>query len=163
VLEDLKTPFPSPFIIWAPRHVRRATPISQRLSQLEIENAKRSELENNETHCDVFILDTLGELSTALSLTNAVYLGGGLALEGGHNPLEPSFFGVPIASGKNVENHQQAFDMLIPTGSVCLVKNKTDILDFFNAEHHQCPDAITLTKHSLSKGVDDTLKLLFHD
>lgn len=160
VLNSFKASFSTHFIIWAPRHIRRTTAILQKLVSLDIRCIKRSDISNVNAECDAFILDTLGELSTAFALSNAVYLGGGLGAEGGHNPFEPAYFGIPIATGQNVKNHQQAFDILIPSGSIHFVKNAQDILSFFMADHQKNTATITLSQSRNNKGVDDTLNLL---
>ena len=160
VLNNLQASFNSHFIIWAPRHLRRATAISQKLTSLDIPNIKRSDLPIATHKCDALILDTLGELSTAFAVSNAVYLGGGFGAEGGHNPFEPAYFGVPIATGPNVENHKQAFDVLMPSGSIYFVNQTQDILNFFTAKHQINIDTIALAQCRSNKGVDDTLTLL---
>jgi 3-deoxy-D-manno-octulosonic-acid transferase len=53
---------------------------------------------------EIVLLDTIGELASVYSLAAAAFVGGSLVLAGGHNPLEPAQFGVPIVMGPNYAN-----------------------------------------------------------
>ncbi len=46
----------------------------------------------------------MGELAGLFSLGNAVFMGGTFPHRGGHNPLEPAAFGVPVVAGPHMEN-----------------------------------------------------------
>jgi 3-deoxy-D-manno-octulosonic-acid transferase len=59
------------------------------------------------------VLDTLGELAALYALARGAFVGGTLVPRGGHNPLEPARFGVPVAVGPSMENFREiaeAFD-----------------------------------------------------
>ncbi len=50
------------------------------------------------------LLDTIGELASVYSLAAVAFIGGSLVPSGGHNPLEPAQFGVPIVMGPHYAN-----------------------------------------------------------
>jgi 3-deoxy-D-manno-octulosonic-acid transferase len=50
------------------------------------------------------LLDTIGELASVYSLAAVAFVGGSLVEAGGHNPLEPAQFGVPIVMGPHYAN-----------------------------------------------------------
>jgi 3-deoxy-D-manno-octulosonic-acid transferase len=50
------------------------------------------------------LLDTIGELASVYSLASVAFVGGSLVPAGGHNPLEPAQFGVPIVMGPHYAN-----------------------------------------------------------
>jgi 3-deoxy-D-manno-octulosonic-acid transferase len=52
----------------------------------------------------VILLDTIGELASIYSLAAVAFVGGSLFPTGGHNPLEPARFGVPIVMGPHYAN-----------------------------------------------------------
>ena len=52
----------------------------------------------------VVLLDTIGELASVYSLAAVAFVGGSLVPAGGHNPLEPAQFGVPIVMGPHYAN-----------------------------------------------------------
>ncbi|HVG08092.1 MAG TPA: 3-deoxy-D-manno-octulosonic acid transferase [Thermoanaerobaculia bacterium] len=53
---------------------------------------------------DVVLLDSLGELAGLYRIAAGAFIGGTLAPKGGHNPLEPARFGVPVAAGPSMHN-----------------------------------------------------------
>lgn len=160
MLQGLKSKTKDNFIIWAPRHLRRASIVSKLLDQLSIKNRMRSEINEEPFSCDALILDTLGELPTVLSVSDAVYLGGGLGDEGGHNPFEPAHYGKPIASGPHVKNHRQAFDALAESGVIIYVTTAEEILNFFTDDHSRNSAAIKISEQRFSKSVFETLTLI---
>jgi 3-deoxy-D-manno-octulosonic-acid transferase len=50
------------------------------------------------------LLDTIGELASVYALAAVAFVGGSLIPAGGHNPLEPAQFGVPIVMGPYFSN-----------------------------------------------------------
>lgn len=52
----------------------------------------------------IFLLDTIGDLARVYSLGAVAFVGGSLVPAGGHNPLEPAQFGVPVMIGSSFEN-----------------------------------------------------------
>ena len=59
----------------------------------------------------IFILDTIGQLSTAYQYADAVFIGGGFD-KSIHNILEPAVFGIPICFGPNHHKFQEAKDLI---------------------------------------------------
>lgn len=60
----------------------------------------------------ILLLDTIGELASIYSLAAVAFVGGSLAPNGGHNPLEPAQFGVPIVMGNHYANFAAITDAL---------------------------------------------------
>ena len=60
----------------------------------------------------VVLLDTIGELASVYSLAAVAFVGGSLVPAGGHNPLEPAQFGVPIVMGPHYANFAAIADAL---------------------------------------------------
>lgn len=52
----------------------------------------------------VLLLDSIGELAALYSLATLAFVGGSLVPRGGHNILEPAYYGVPILVGPHVDN-----------------------------------------------------------
>jgi 3-deoxy-D-manno-octulosonic-acid transferase len=55
----------------------------------------------------IFLLDTIGDLATMYSLGAVAFVGGSLVPSGGHNPLEPARFGIPVLMGTSFENFRE--------------------------------------------------------
>ena len=60
---------------------------------------------------EVLLLDTLGELPRAYGEGTVALVGGGWRAEGGHNPLEPARFGMPVILGPGFANFE---DLVAP-------------------------------------------------
>ncbi len=60
----------------------------------------------------IVLLDTIGELASVYSLATIAFVGGSLVAAGGHNPLEPAQFGVPIVMGPHYANFRAITDDL---------------------------------------------------
>lgn len=115
-------PVSDALLIWAPRHPRSAQTIKRRAQSLGLRVAQRSVGEDIKISTDIYLADTLGELGSFFTLSDHVYLGGGLGAEGGHNPYEPYAFNCVIFSGPKVANFQGAFDMLKKQNAVTFVQ-----------------------------------------
>jgi 3-deoxy-D-manno-octulosonic-acid transferase len=60
----------------------------------------------------IVLLDTIGELASVYSVAAVTFVGGSLIPAGGHNPLEPAQFGVPIVIGPHYANFRAITDYL---------------------------------------------------
>ena len=55
----------------------------------------------------ILVLDTVGDLASVYQAATVAFLGGSLVPRGGHNPLEPARFGVPVVMGPSYENFRE--------------------------------------------------------
>jgi len=151
---------PNTFLIWAPRHHKRVNAIQKALTLSGQSYEKRSEDAPSRVS-DVFILDSLGELESALFVSDIVYLGGGLADEGGHNPYEPAQLQKPILSGPKVANHQDSFDALKNQGIITFVSLGADIAKHvLVAQPHEIETPVMLHNQ---ENVSQTVELLLRN
>jgi len=65
----------------------------------------------------VLLLDSLGELAGLYRLAAAAFIGGTLVATGGHNPLEPARFGVPLAVGPSLHNFRDVAERFDRAGA----------------------------------------------
>ncbi len=60
---------------------------------------------------DIILVDKMGELNNIYAISDVVILGGGfIKTAGGHNPIEPAFFGCKLLSGKVIFNQKSLFE-----------------------------------------------------
>ncbi|XOB63824.1 lipid IV(A) 3-deoxy-D-manno-octulosonic acid transferase [Campylobacterota bacterium DY0563] len=59
---------------------------------------------------DIILVDKLGELNNIYAVSDVVILGGAFEKIGGHNPVEPAFFGCKLISGENIFNQKSLFE-----------------------------------------------------
>jgi 3-deoxy-D-manno-octulosonic-acid transferase len=73
----------------------------------------------------VFLLDSIGELASIYGLATLAFVGGSLVPAGGHNPLEPARFGVPVLMGPHYENFRDAVQLLSEADALRVVERLT--------------------------------------
>jgi len=70
----------------------------------------------------VVLLDTIGDLASVYSLGTAAFVGGSLVAAGGHNPLEPARFGVPVVMGESSENFREIVETMRDADGIRIVR-----------------------------------------
>jgi 3-deoxy-D-manno-octulosonic-acid transferase len=116
-----------PFLVLAPRHPERFDQVATLLVDRGVPVARRSVPPQGDERAEVFLLDTIGELGRAYRLGSVAYLGGSLVGTGGHNPLEPAAWGVPVLSGPHVHNFREVYDELVAAGGARLVAGPDEL------------------------------------
>jgi 3-deoxy-D-manno-octulosonic-acid transferase len=99
-------------LILAPRHPERFREAEDILKAKGLAYAKRSGIRSGETLPDIVLLDTIGELSALYSQADITFVGGSLVPFGGHNILEPAYWGKPVLFGPHMDNFPMASDFL---------------------------------------------------
>ena len=66
----------------------------------------------NDFESDIILVDKMGILNDIYAISDVVILGGAFEKIGGHNPIEPAFFGCKMISGKNIFNQKSLFDCI---------------------------------------------------
>ncbi len=110
VVLEAQSRLPGWFLILAPRKPDRFEEVAQKLTARNVNFVRRTQLANGltgQTAANVLLLDTIGELAGLFGLADVVFMGGSLADRGGHNILEPAFFGKPIITGSHLENFRE--------------------------------------------------------
>lgn len=107
--------FPASLLILAPRHPQRFDEVAQLLDQRQIPWVRRSRMEARTLlPCrGVLLLDTLGELTSLYKLADVAFVGGSLVPHGGHNILEPAYFGTPTVFGPYMQNFAQIAEQFL--------------------------------------------------
>lgn len=91
------------FFILAPRHPERMEEVVSVLNKENISFFKWSQLENRNGTERVLLIDKMGQLPICYSLSRLVIMGGSYVKHvGGHNVLEPCFYGVPVYFGPHM-------------------------------------------------------------
>ena len=123
----LRKDFPALGMILAPRHPERFAEAGKILAREGISVTKRSDIPTTkrsdiptplnggpvtDVKHGVVLLDCIGELSAVYGAADICFLGGSLVPRGGHNLLEPAFWGRPIICGPHMDNFPMAEDFL---------------------------------------------------
>jgi tetraacyldisaccharide 4'-kinase len=94
-------------LVHVPRRPERFETAASKLKQAGIPFIRRSRLGESGASLElpgVLLLDSMGELSRIFAIGDVIFMGGTLARRGGHNVLEPAFFGKPVVAGPHMEN-----------------------------------------------------------
>jgi 3-deoxy-D-manno-octulosonic-acid transferase len=70
------------------------------------------------------LLDTIGDLAAVYELADVAFVGGSLVPKGGHNPLEPAQFGVPVVMGPSYENFRDVVERMRAANGIVIVDNR---------------------------------------
>jgi len=104
---------PNLAMVLAPRHPERFAAVAALLNQSGTKWRQRSQWPSgNLVPGEILLLDTIGELASVYSLAAVAFVGGSLVPAGGHNPLEPAQFAVPIVMGPHFANFRAIVDTL---------------------------------------------------
>jgi 3-deoxy-D-manno-octulosonic-acid transferase len=107
-------------MVLAPRHPERFAGVAGLLGRSGFEWNERSFWKGRPKEQvellsagQIILLDTIGELASVYSISAVAFVGGSLFPAGGHNPLEPAQFGVPIVMGPHYANFRAITEDLI--------------------------------------------------
>jgi 3-deoxy-D-manno-octulosonic-acid transferase len=111
---------PKLVLVLAPRHPERFGAVAALLDESSFHWTRRSAWPSDSSIAprpvepgEIVLLDTIGELASVYSLAAVAFVGGSLVRAGGHNPLEPAQFGVPVVMGPNYANFRSITDDLL--------------------------------------------------
>jgi 3-deoxy-D-manno-octulosonic-acid transferase len=95
-------------LILAPRKPDRFADVSEKIAARKVPFVRRTGLDGPaKDYPAILLLNTIGELAGLFALADVVFMGGSLADRGGHNILEPAFFGKPVITGPHLENFRE--------------------------------------------------------
>jgi len=115
---------PEIVVILVPRHPERFDEVFQIAESLNLKTSRRSLGESIQSHTQVYLADSMGEMWLWYALSQACFVGGSLNEPGGgHNILEPIALNVPTVLGKNYFNFQTIVDEFIAVGGVKVVND----------------------------------------
>lgn len=111
------------WMVLAPRRPERFDAVAAMLAASGIPFTRRSQWRGEPLDGDrrVFLLDSIGELAGFYSLATVAFVGGSVAAGGGHNPLEPAQWGVPVVMGESYENFRGIVDAMREADAIRIV------------------------------------------
>ncbi|WP_372972825.1 lipid IV(A) 3-deoxy-D-manno-octulosonic acid transferase [Marinobacter sp.] len=107
VLQDC----PEALLTIVPRHPQRFDAVAEMTRKRGFSVARRSEGQAP-TAAQVYLGDTMGELMVMFGAADIAFVGGSLIERGGHNPLEPAAWGLPVITGPHVFNFETVYRQL---------------------------------------------------
>jgi 3-deoxy-D-manno-octulosonic-acid transferase len=129
-----------PFLLLAPRHPDRASDVVRYAAARGFEAVRRTRLEATGAGCSVTVLDTVGELAALYQLADVAFVGGSLVRSGGHNPIEPARFGVPVLTGPHLRNFASVYRHFLAAGAARIARDEKELAEAL-ATWFEDPDA----------------------
>lgn len=102
-------------LILAPRKIERGKELVKLARSFGLNAVLRSSGDAG-AESRVLILDTIGELAACYGFARLAFIGGSLADEGGHNPIEAAAQGVPVLFGPHMEDFAEIARDLVACG-----------------------------------------------
>nr|WP_321266600.1 lipid IV(A) 3-deoxy-D-manno-octulosonic acid transferase [uncultured Sulfurimonas sp.] len=99
-------------LIIVPRHPERFVVVYELMkSYASIHSLSLSKFsQTKDFEADLVLIDAMGELNNIYAISDIAIIGGAFREDvGGHNPLEPAFFGCKIITGKHFHDQKELF------------------------------------------------------
>ena len=115
---------PNTVMVLAPRHPDRFASVAGMVSAGGFALVRASKFQKRPetlTAGSVFLLDTIGDLASMYGVAAVAFVGGSLVTKGGHNPLEPAQFAVPVVMGPSFENFRGVVDTMQKEDAIRIV------------------------------------------
>ena len=126
--DELKAQFADLLLVLVPRHPERFASVARLAERGDRRVAVRSRHQGplpNEV--DVYIGDTMGELSLLYSAADVAFVGGSLVPHGGHNILEPCATGTPVVFGPHMFNFNEISTQAVRREAGVQVKDRGEL------------------------------------
>ncbi|MGM0954030.1 MAG: lipid IV(A) 3-deoxy-D-manno-octulosonic acid transferase [Pseudomonadota bacterium] len=117
---------PQALLVIVPRHPDRFDSVAELVEKNGFTMARRL-LRQAPVHAQVYLGDTMGELMMLYGAGDMAFVGGSLIERGGHNPLEPAAWGIPVLSGPHVFNFETVYEHLRSGGGVAMIQNSEEL------------------------------------
>ncbi len=109
-------------LVIVPRHPERFEKVNKLIEEfIKDKNLSYHRFSKKEDfNSDIVLVDKLGDLNNIYAISDVVILGGAFEYIGGHNPVEPAFFGCKLISGENIFNQKSLFECV---NNYTIIKN----------------------------------------
>ncbi len=134
-------------LIVVPRHPERFEDVYALMNEYASKyNLTLSRFSQNKSlDTDLVLVDMMGELNNIYAISDVAILGGAFKSDvGGHNPLEPAFFGCKIVTGKHFFHQKELFKYVHHVQYI---------------ENDELPQALEKTKELPPSMVDESIDL----
>ena len=146
---ELKKKFKNLLTILIPRHINRSEQILRELNNLKLNVVTRSSKKNIGKNCDIFLVDTYGELTKFFQFSKIAFVGGSLIPHGGQNPLEPARLGNYVMYGKEISNFKEIYKLLDSLNLATKIKHLNDMKKIFYKNYNFKKSEIKIKKINL--------------
>jgi len=139
---------PDALLVLVPRHPERFDDVANLCSKRGFTIVRRSEHTPCDKDVDIYIGDTMGELTLMYGASDVAFIGGSLVQAGGQNPIEAAALGLPVVMGPSLYNFSEVTRMLREREALEVVDDSEQlsatVLDYFrdsNLRHQRGENA----------------------
>lgn len=125
---QLRQEYADLILVLVPRHPERFSTVAKLARKSGFDVACRSESRRDLRSIDIYIGDTMGELTLLYAAADIAFVGGSVVKHGGHNVLEPCALGVPIIFGPNMHNFLEISRLALETGAGEQIHTEQELL-----------------------------------
>ena len=133
---------PDSLLVLVPRHPERADTVEVLCKREGYGVMRRSADRGADDVKDIYLVDTLGELTQFFAACDVAYIGGSLVPVGGHNMIEASALGVAVVFGPHLFNFQEISTQLLEADAARIIHDSdalagtvTELLADANLRH----------------------------
>lgn len=127
--KKIREQYADALLILVPRHPDRFKRVAKLCQAEQFTIAQRSLKQLPDTHTDILLGDTMGELRLLYAASDIAFVGGSIVPVGGHNLIEPAIIGLPILTGHHLHNFIAISQLLKDANAVIIVENENMITD----------------------------------
>lgn len=125
----IRASVPNALLVLVPRHPERFDKVFALCRREKFNTLRRSSGRPCGGDVEVFLGDSMGELSLFLAAADAAFVGGSLIKRGGQNVLEPATLGKPVAFGPHMYNFAAISEMLLEKDGARAVTSAGELAD----------------------------------
>ncbi|MFN7095946.1 MAG: lipid IV(A) 3-deoxy-D-manno-octulosonic acid transferase [Gammaproteobacteria bacterium] len=134
--QKIRQRVPDSLLILVPRHPERFPKVAELCRKQGYKVVCRSQHQFPNSHTDIYLGDTMGELLILYGASDIAFVGGSLVPIGGHNMLEPAALAIPSITGPNYFNFATIVSLLEEANGLRKIQNTDEladvVIDWFN-------------------------------
>jgi 3-deoxy-D-manno-octulosonic-acid transferase len=123
----LELGIPGLLVVVVPRHPQRFDEVAAMLESRGVEFVRRSQGNTVTREVEVFLGDSMGEMSAYFAAADVTFIGGSLVPLGGQNLIEAADMGCPIVIGPHTWNFLDAAEQAIECGAALRVQDAEEL------------------------------------
>ena len=127
--QELKSEWLDLMLVIAPRHVSRVEEVEAAVKRQGIVVNRRSTGRPCDASTDIFILDSMGELSYFYGACEIAVIGGSFVPVGGHNFIEAVTANLPVIMGPHLDNVEELLEDFIEKDAIITVSDLEELIN----------------------------------
>jgi 3-deoxy-D-manno-octulosonic-acid transferase len=123
----VKAAIPESLLVLVPRHPERFDQVAELIRVGGFSCVRRSARRACGADVEVFLGDSMGELTLFMGAADVAFIGGSLVPHGGHNLLEAAAQGVPVLIGPHMFNFAEISELFLRQQAALQVNSSTEL------------------------------------